>query len=80
MKKSKQKIEKKTSKALLKDLETLFEFAAPQSMSRNLRNIFLSYISHERDILPLDIEEIILQMNLLLEFLDEAAAQQEMKK
>lgn len=51
-------------------LEDLFDFVPPRKLSIKLRTILLTYIRHEREMLPLDIDQTIMELELLMEFLD----------
>lgn len=68
---------KNISRQTLSRLETLFEFVPPQHLSRKLRTVFLTYLKHEKNMLPLEIGETILEMEWLMEFLDEAGDEQQ---
>lgn len=63
----------KVNQIIVDCLEDLFDFIPPQKLSRKLRTIFLSYMHHETDMLPSDISETIMELELLLEFLDTAS-------
>jgi hypothetical protein len=88
MKKSFKKKKKKTllkpyksykpSKALIKDLETLLECVPAGRLCRSLRKMFMLYIFYEKDGLPVRLEETIIDLYFLFEFLD--AAEDELAK
>lgn len=61
------------NKKILRELDVLLDFAPPRRVSRNVRNIFLSYLYYEKDCLPDDIGDIIMDVQFLLEFLDETS-------
>lgn len=58
------------NKKILRELDVLLDFAPPRRVSRNVRNVFLSYLYHEKDCLPRDIGETIMDIQFLLDFLD----------
>jgi hypothetical protein len=60
----------KITKKIIRELETLLDFVPPARLSRNLRNIFLSYLYYEREVLPDDFGETITDFQFLFEFLD----------
>jgi hypothetical protein len=58
------------NKKLIKEFDNFLECATPGKLSRNLRNMFLIYLSHEQDGLPNNFKDTIIDFYLLLEFLD----------
>lgn len=67
-----QPLQTNLNQKVITELESLFDFVPPQRLSRKLRYIFLSYMHYERD-LPLDIDKTIMDMQVLMEFLDTAS-------
>ena len=65
----------KVNQIIIDGLEDLFDFIPPQKLSRKLRTVFLSYMHHEAEMLPSDIGDTIMEVELLLEFLDTASDQ-----
>jgi hypothetical protein len=61
------------NKKILRQLDVLLDFAPPGRVSRNVRNIFFSYLYYEKDCLPEDIGDILMDVQFLLEFLDETS-------
>ena len=58
------------NKKIIRELDVLLEFAPPARVSRTIRNIFFSYLYYEKDCLPRDIGETIMDVQFLLDFLD----------
>lgn len=67
-----QPLQTNLNQKVITELESLFDFVPPQRLSRKLRYIFMSYLHYERD-LPLDIDKTIMDMQVLMEFLDTAS-------
>lgn len=65
----------KVNQIIIDGLEDLFDFIPPQKLSRKLRLIFLSYMHYESEMLPSDISDTIMELKLLMEFLDESSDQ-----
>ena len=63
----------KLNKKLIKEFDSFLEYAPPDRLSRNLRNMFLFYLSYETDGLPVNFSDTIIDFYLLLEFLDNSA-------
>ena len=61
------------NKKIIRELDVLLDFTSPRRVSRNVRNIFLSYLYYERECLPIDIGEIIADVQFLLDFLDNSS-------
>jgi hypothetical protein len=68
------------NKKLIKEFDNFLEYAPPERLSRNLRNMFLMYLSHEQDGLPNNFKDTIIDFYLLLEFLDNSAEELREKK
>lgn len=60
----------KINKKIICELDTLIDFTSPGRLSKNIRNIFLTYLYHQKDLLPHDIGDTIEDMQFLLNFLD----------
>jgi hypothetical protein len=60
----------KITKKIIRELETLLDFVPPARLSRELRNMFLSYLYYEREVLPNDFGETVADFQFLFEFLD----------
>ena len=65
----------KLNQTIIDELDDLFDFVPPGKLSRKLRNIFLSYVRYETEMLPPDINDTIAEMMLLLDFLDSSSDQ-----
>jgi hypothetical protein len=59
----------------IKQLELIFDFAAPEDYRDTLLEIYHNYIYHEHKDLPDHFNLIAMRMTLLLEFLREAGIQ-----
>jgi hypothetical protein len=64
------KPKKKINKQHTDALEDLLDFVPPHKLSNKLRTILLTYLRHEREMLPMDIDQTIMELELLMEFLD----------
>ena len=60
----------KLNPEIITSLEDLLDFVPPRKLSTKLRTILLTYLRHEREMLPLDIDQTIMELELLMEFLD----------
>ena len=58
------------NKKIIYELESLMEFAPPGQLSKNIRNVFFTYLYHEKDQLPEAAGEVIEDVQFLLNFLD----------
>jgi len=68
----------KPSKALIDELENLFDFVPPDRLCKSLRKMFMLYLYHEKHGADIDLEQRVLDLYLLLDFLD--AAEEDKKK
>ena len=66
------------NKKIIRELDTLIDFTSPGHLSKNIRNIFLIYLYHQKDLLPHDIGDTIEDVQFLLNFLD--AVEEETKQ
>ena len=66
----------KLSPEIITALEDLFDFVPPHKLSIKLRSILLTYLRHEREMLPLDVDQTIMELQLLMEFLDSIGEEQ----
>ena len=51
-------------------LETLFEFASPESLRKSIHHVFFSFLINDKEILPNDFERISTDFYFLLDFLN----------
>jgi len=62
----------KKNHKLLHELETFLDFVPPQRLSRNLRRMFMVYLSQQNEGIDLDMNEQIMDLYFLFELLDAA--------
>jgi hypothetical protein len=60
------------SKELINALEIFIEYAPPRRLSRNLRKMFFLWLDHEKDGLPFEFEDFIIDLYFLFDFMDVA--------
>jgi hypothetical protein len=59
------------TKRLILETDELLEYVPPERLSRNLRNLLLSYLDCEKDH-PLYFEDLVVDLYFLFQFLDVA--------
>ena len=62
----------KKNHKLLNELETFLDFVPPQRLSRNLRRMFIVYLSQQNEGIDLDMNEQVMDLYFLFELLDAA--------
>ncbi len=60
----------KISKKFKKELKDFFEYHPPRRVNRNLREVFMTYASYSLDVVPLNMSDIIWDMQCLMELID----------
>ena len=60
------------SKELIRQFDNFLEYVPPDRLCKSLRNMFLIYLSHEKDGLPLYFEDTVIDLYILLQLLDKA--------
>ena len=58
------------NKEAIKELELLFEFAAPESMQKSLRTVLFSYLMNtDKDLVPEDFNTVVSDLHYLTDFI-----------
>jgi len=60
----------KISKTFKKELRQFFEAHPAKRVNRNLREVFVTYMSYSLDVIPLNMADIIWDMQCLMELID----------
>jgi hypothetical protein len=62
----------KISKKFKKELRDFFEYHPAKRVNRNLREVFMTYASYSLDVVPLNMSDIIWDLQSLMELIDVA--------
>ncbi|MDF2456003.1 MAG: hypothetical protein K0R51_1996 [Cytophagaceae bacterium] len=63
----------KKNRKILNELETFLDFVPPQRLSKNLRKMFMIYLSQQNEGIDLDMNEQVMDLYFLFELLDAVA-------